>query len=485
MNANSGLGRSRTPVIANEAMQSPAPPCPPLGKGRAGLGEVISAQNRLTSQVEFRAATRLASATWYPRVFQWTGLAVFGLILWFSFFGNPHGELNFATVLTWRVWWALLPLSLFAFGKVWCAICPLATLSDLAQKFSRSALARPGWLRENGAWVMAGLFLLLSWAHTIFDIHGTPWITGTVFVGLAAGAVALALRYERRAFCRFVCPVGLMGGLYAMTSPLALRASDNVCRVRCARRTCQAAPNCKLYEYPRTMDSNRYCVICADCVKICPHDSPRFVWRMPTSELAEFRKPVFAEAFFVILLLGLVFVEVARMTPFYPAFMQQALRVTQIDNYTLVYTLAWATLLGVLVALAYVCARLASPRWRANFTRIAYGFIPLGLAGHLGTNLFELSAEGTRSIQVLVNNLNIPLQLFDLPPKVRGSIYASDPLLMIVHYALITLGLAAAWYAIHRLTRQMQVRAWPYQAFAAFVAVLYFAVYSLPMKPGC
>jgi ferredoxin len=449
----------------------------------ANLARVMVATR--ATRIELRGLTRLLTAWWYPRVFQIAGLIVFGLILWFAFTGNPHGELNFATVLTWRVWWALLPLSFFAVGKVWCAICPLATLSDLAQKLSPITRVTPRWLREYGVWIMGGAFLALSWAHAVFDIHGIPWITGVVFVDLALSAVLLALRYERRAFCRFACPVGLMSGIYATTSPLALRAGDATCRAGCAKQSCQAAPVCKLYEYPRTIDSNRYCVLCGECVDSCPHGSPQLTLRAPTSEIAEIRKPVFAEALFVVLLLGLVLVEIVRMTPVYPAFMQWAMLLTRVDNYTLVYSFALGLLLLVYVAVAVGVAYLASPTWKTNFTRFGYVFIPLALAGHLGTNLFELTAEGTRSVQVLINNLQIPLQLFDLPPKVRGSIYATDMNLMLVQYTLLTLGLVATLYAIHRLAQRTQTRALPYWAFASLAAAVFFVVYALPMKPGC
>ncbi len=437
------------------------------------------------AMVELRALTRLLGAWWYPRVFQIAALVALAFIFYFAFTGNPHGENNLATVLTWRVWWALLPLSLLLFGKLWCAICPLAVLSDLTQKFAPLRRVTPRWLREHGAWVMLILFVTLSWAHAIFDIHGTPWLTGVVFIALALGAILLALRYEQRAFCRFVCPVGLMSGLYAMTSPLALRARANVCRVQCANQVCRASAMCKLYEYPRTLDSNRYCVLCGDCIGACPHAAPQMVWRAPTREISEIRKPVFAEAVFAILLLGLVLTEIIRMTPLYPAFMQRALRLTQIDNYALIYTLALAGMLNLLVMFAFLAARIASPNWRGNLARFAYALIPLALGAHLGTNAFEISAEGTRSVQTIINNLNLPLILFDLPPKVRGAIYTMDPAVMTLQYALVALGLLATLVAVRRIARQTQTRALPYTAFALIVAAFYFAVYALPMKPGC
>jgi hypothetical protein len=391
-------------------------------------------------------------------------------------------------------------------------MCPLATLGDLAQKFSRLKRVAPKRLRVYGAWVMLALFVALSWAHAIFDIHNTPWITGVVFIALALGAIGLALRYEHRAFCRFACPVGLMSGLYAMLSPVALRANPNVCRTGCANQSCRAAPNCKLYEYPRTMDSNRYCVMCGDCVSVskdkmtaasnaaikrgiavplsentrgCPHESPRLILRAPTREIAEIRKPVLGEAVFATLLLGLVFVEIIRMTPLYPAFMQRALALTQIDNYAVVYSMALFALLLILGSIAIFVSRVTSSNWKLSMAQFSYGFLPLAFAAHLGTNLFELAAEGTRSIQVVINNLNIPLVLFDLPPKVRGSIYDTDPMLMMAQYALIALGLIATLVAFQRIARRTQTRALPYAAFALIIAAVYFAAYALPMKPGC
>jgi polyferredoxin len=442
------------------------------------------AQSRAKA-TELGALTRVLSAQWYPALFQTVGLGVFGLILYFAFAGNPHGELNFATVLTWRLWWALLPLSLFLVGKAWCAICPLAVLSDLTRKVSPIKRVTPRFLREHGASVMAGLFVTLSWAHAVFDIHGTPWLTGVIFIGLALGAILLAVRYHHRTFCRFACPVGLMNGMYAMLSPLALRVDDEVCDLGCENRPCRAASNCKLYEYPRTMDSNRNCVLCGDCVDPCSPRSPQMVWRTPTSEIAEIRKPVWGEAVFAILLLGLVLIEIVRMTPLYPAFMQGALLVTRIDNYILVYTLSFAVLLFLLALLAIVAARVSAQNWKDNLSRFSYAFIPLAFTAHFGTNLYELTIEGTRSIQVVINNLDPRLVLFELPPLVRGSIYAYDPALMIVQYAILTLGLIASLVAIRRIARRTQTRGLPYAAIAVAIGLLFFVVYALPLKPGC
>lgn len=438
-----------------------------------------------TPPITFNAATRLLRSRVYPLAFQIIASLAFVLILWFAFTGNPHGELNLGTVLSWRLWWALLPLSFFAVGKAWCAVCPLALLSDLTHRVSPVTAVMPRWLREHGAWVMAGAFLLLSWAHAIFDIHGSPLLTGFIFLGLGLSAVVLAVRYERRAFCRFVCPIGMMGGMYALTSPVTLRASESACRAGCGKKSCVVAPSCKLYEYPRTLDSNRYCVLCGDCVKECEHNSPRPVLRAPTSELAEIRKPVFAEAVFVILLVGMILSEVVRKTPLYPRLMQSLLEWSPLQDYAVVYSFSLVVLLAALLALAFGVARWSAPAWKPNFARFGYAFIPLALSGHLGINFYELYTGGTRSVQTVIDNLQIPLQLFEMPPMVRGAIYNYIPELMAVQYAVLLLGLAATLIAIWRVGRKTQVRRTPYMLFAGAVAGLFLAVYAFPMKPGC
>jgi hypothetical protein len=430
-------------------------------------------------------ATRFLRSRAYPLAFQAIASIAFLLILWFAFTGNPHGELNFGTVLSWRLWWALLPLSFFAFGKAWCAICPLALLSDLTNRLSPITRVMPRWLREHGAWVMAGAFLALSWAHAIFDIHGSPLLTGFIFVGLGVSAVVLAVRYERRAFCRFVCPIGLMGGMYALTSPLALRANESACRTGCGKKSCVVAPDCKLYEYPRTLDSNRYCVLCGDCVKDCEHNSPRLILRAPTSELAEIRKPVFAEAVFVILLVGMILSEVIRKTPLYPRIMQTALEWSPFQDYTVNYSLMLLLLLSAFVAIAFGIARWSAPAWKPNLARFGYAFVPLALSGHLGINFYELYTGATRSIQTLIDNLQIPLQLFDMPPMVRGAIYSYMPELMAAQYLVLILGFGATMLAIWRLGKKTRASTKPYMLFASAIAALFFAIYAFPMKPGC
>jgi len=431
----------------------------------------------------------------YPRTGQLIAALVFGIILLYAFVGHPHGESNLATSLTWRLWWTLLPISFFLVGRAWCGICPLALLSDLVQRVVPWPGRAPGkWLRHNAVLVMGGLFLLLSWAHVWWDIHATPWRTGVVFLLLAGATILVALVYERRAWCRYFCPVGLMGGMYAKLSPVEWRATPTACAA-CKTQACFAgrdgARGCPVFEYTRAMATNENCVWCGECMSTCPQASPRLSLRSPVAEVSAARAAERGTALFVLALIALVFVEVWRMTPLYPTFMQWAVGLSLVNDYQLLFSLVLAGLI-IGMWLVYALAAWLSQRWAGAGQRLrafVYPYIALALAGHVSLALFELWAEGGRALQITLDQLFIPLTLFPLGPKVRGSIYYSDLTLRTVQFALLGLGLLAAGWVIYRLAQRADKRAWlaaaPHWALTTSIALAFFGLFLWPMKPGC
>ena len=138
----------------------------------------------------------------------------------------------------------------------------------------------------------------------------------------------MSLFFERRAFCSHLCFLGGLSGNYSMTSSLAFRANqDNCKKVGCKDLWCangsERAAACPLYETPRTMDSNRDCNMCGNCVKSCPHGSLRLEVRKPTSEFWNIRKPRLDVAFLAIVLVGVVIVQNLTMLGIYPTILAQ------------------------------------------------------------------------------------------------------------------------------------------------------------------
>lgn len=54
--------------------------------------------------------------------------------LYFLLFGIPVASLNLGSVSMRYIWWTVLPLSIWLFGKLWCEICPLKIIGRAAEK---------------------------------------------------------------------------------------------------------------------------------------------------------------------------------------------------------------------------------------------------------------------------------------------------------------------------------------------------------------
>ena len=106
-----------------------------------------------------------------------------------------------------------------------------AVLGPTGTQPRRRGLRWPRQLRN--IWLQSGAFLLLATFSTV--LLTSPLVTAIVLAGMLLAAVGLSLVFERRAFCRYLCPVGGFIGLYAQVAPLELRIKDKA-RLRHLRR---------------------------------------------------------------------------------------------------------------------------------------------------------------------------------------------------------------------------------------------------------
>ncbi len=78
-------------------------------------------------------------------------------------------------------------------------------------------------------------------------------------------AVILYAMYERRAFCRYICPLGLMLGLANRFSFYKIKIEKNRCK------ECDlCVPFCPMGLEPRKEINTLDCIKCGDCVDACP-----------------------------------------------------------------------------------------------------------------------------------------------------------------------------------------------------------------------
>ena len=185
------------------------------------------------------------------------------------------------------------------FGRFVCGwLCPFGLLQDLLHKipFPKKRKLLPGdrWLKYLKYVILVGFVILLP--LTVLDIvgQGQPWFckticpSGTLFagiplvaanpplraalgwlftwkVGLLAVLLVLSL-WVYRPFCRYLCPLGAIYGLFNPIAFYRFHIDENAC-TKCGQ--CQKA--CKfdipVYRQPNSPD----CIRCGDCRRSCPH----------------------------------------------------------------------------------------------------------------------------------------------------------------------------------------------------------------------
>jgi polyferredoxin len=251
------------------------------------------------------------------------GFAALVLLL---FLGPQDRDHNFGLNAFWCYWW---PLSFIAFpflGRVWCSICPFMIYGEIVQSM-RKACGAPlmKWPKETmdkyGAWFLFGLFAAILVWEEVWDLPHEAALSSWLLLLITFGAMVGSFFFERRIWCRYLCPIGGMNGLFAKLSMTELRARQGVCSAECSTYTCykggpavapegQESVGCPVYSHPAQLTDNRNCVLCMECLKACPHRSIEFRFRVPGADLWDGTHTVLgAEVCLMFMLLGAVFLH--------------------------------------------------------------------------------------------------------------------------------------------------------------------------------
>ena len=212
--------------------------------------------------------------------------------------GTPVGSHNFSIVFVWIAWWAILILvAVPFFGRGWCAVCPIPLPGEWLQRGAVLAPPdkKPKWLNRRwprafrNIWLQNVSFLLLALFSSV--LLTTPYITSIVLAAMLFAAIGLSMVFERRSFCRYLCPVGGFIGIYSQTAPIELRIKDKQVCARCVGKPCYngspAGYGCPWDVFPGGLTKNTYCGLCMECLRTCPHDNIAINARSFSADLAK------------------------------------------------------------------------------------------------------------------------------------------------------------------------------------------------------
>ena len=356
---------------------------------------------------------RLLTAPGFQLSLQLPSLLLMGVVIFLGLHDVPKGGVNLATKLTWTIWWAGVIFTFFLFGRVWCLACPFGALNEWMSRLTAPARRLPRPFRN--LWWATAMFVLLTWADEQLGVVRSPAVTAWIVIFFAVFAVAVGLFFERRSFCRYLCPIGGVIGLYSMTAPLELRVKDTgACRTHRDKecyRGGAASRGCPMLEFPQVMDRNNYCTLCVECAKGCSRDNVALRTRPFGKDLWATGRRALDEAYLALILVGLTLLVTAQMLPAWSRFAETVAgwlpapvraALTPVAYLGLVESavlLGGALLLVPLLGLA--AAAIADRRAgaarlgvRRAFVRFGYMFVPVALAMHLAHNLSHLLLEG-------------------------------------------------------------------------------------------
>lgn len=277
----------------------------------------------------------------FPGLFQFLTLIVLILILFWSW---PHHNIagistadpliytNLGNLLFWIYWMMGMIILILLWGRTWCAICPIGMINGITGKFGLK-LDYPRKLRNW--YLLVIIFILLQITINISKLNHYPDLTARlIFIFVLLSAI-FGLIFRGRVFCRYLCPVGSMAGVYSCFSPLELRVKDKKICAQCINKECvngkkiqyslclgktvipvqNNAVSCPADIFPAALEENTHCYFCGQCIKVCPNDNIRWNTRNVFKEIFQPNERSFSETLFIILLLGMI---MEKFVPLWP-----------------------------------------------------------------------------------------------------------------------------------------------------------------------
>jgi len=314
-----------------------------------------------------------------------------------------HGGIPFTTTMIWDLWHPLLAFTIIIVGRLWCFACPIGAVGEWTQ--SIFSLNRKYPEKYRNLWIAVILFLVIfAGERHLFQFTRNPPNTAYLLLFFTGLAVVMGAVYEKRSFCRYICPIGLVLGVFSMLSAIELRCKS--------KKTCQdhdikecvigneAGKGCPVGEVPQTMERNNQCIMCMECVKSCSKGNIRISPRIPGADIIHSKKTHLDEAYLVhgiiIIFLFVLGMERLQFRNVIINFVKSTLPVDSITFLDLYWRNMWAVIIFILLTLGaaglmYLSARATfGKKAKQKFIELSYAFIPLSLSVYLAENTFRL-----------------------------------------------------------------------------------------------
>ena len=269
--------------------------------------------------------SKFLNSSFFPQVPQIIIAGVLLVTIISLFFGTTASGANIGLTMGWAIGWPLMFFSFFFLARIWCSVCPLAAPGIVLQNLLKPSRRAPAFIKHYSGWIMAVLCILVFWVEVVWNAYETPYLTGGILLIISLGSIIFSALFSRRAWCRYICPLGAVNAIFSMPAIIELRANQHVCLKQCKNHFCFAgdtvSPGCPMFRHPYLVDNNRDCIMCAKCIKNCSNGSIQLNVRLAPEELWGLATPRKADSFLIVSM-GAIFFPFALNTKFSDLTMQ-------------------------------------------------------------------------------------------------------------------------------------------------------------------
>ncbi|MBI9053802.1 MAG: 4Fe-4S binding protein [Bacteroidales bacterium] len=435
----------------------------------------------------FRLLNKLIEKSFFPIVFKYFTGFVFIALLIIGFSANASEStflkylrnFNLANLLVWSYWWPIIIISAIFFGRIWCMICPIELVTSFFAKIGFKK-ERPKWIKSG--WVITIFYVIILFVGINgFAIHRNPFAMSMYLLSITLVSIIAGLIYKKNTFCRYICPVGYLLGLYSRFSFLGWRVKDkNTCKT-CKDLSCISnehsynhnAKSCGVDLYPSNIEDNSHCILCGGCRKTCNsyqtiqdpnRPNPGFVKISLKTRISNITRLSLAESFFVLIVSGFVIYEFfvewkpsKNLIMYLPNLVKQELNFENPILFGIQKSLLLYFLLPLLIwFIPYIhIKRKSLISFKEYMKSAAIVFIPIMTAAHFckallkmisRTPYFEYTFSDVSGITNTKLFLDNQIQLFSIPSFINITV-------SVLNFIILTTGITLSFLAAKKIIK--------------------------------
>lgn len=386
----------------------------------------------------------------FPAIFQSAATPFFFILLVMLFLGPVDPINNLGGLFSWAVGWPTMIFGAFFWARFWCSICPMGSVSHLAKKIISLDKPFPPFLKQKSDWIIFISAIFIIWLETATDIRSSPFNTGLLLLTIFGLAIVFSVIFERQSWCRYLCPLGGMMGVFAKVSPFELRADRNVCASQCVSNECfvgaRGRDGCPFGQMVPSLHSNRFCKMCGNCVKNCPHGAINLNLRVPGREIWEMKQVGAVTAFLVISMYGGLMSDLLRKSSLYDSASNFFITLPDIVVFTIFFTTVIVISNSLLGLSAFLSSRISGETIKENFAKYGLAMLPVVITGFMAFHLYYFINLGVYFPIVLWQTFQFEIfhkMVITIPPDWT----------LFFQRCLIAIGLTGSTVMIYRLSQ--------------------------------